>query len=88
MKDILQEIVAFKRIEVEQQKQIVSPRDLYARVECLMPDTVSDLPEQADTNTHSVIIIGTLNRFKKANLFFIDKHQINACRFQNRHIFQ
>ena len=41
MKDILQEIVAFKRIEVEQQKQIVSPRDLYARVECLMADGIT-----------------------------------------------
>lgn len=45
MKDILQEIIAFKRIEVEQQKQIVSPRDLYARVERLMAD---------DINTHSM----------------------------------
>ena len=41
MKDILQEIVAFKRIEVEQQKQIVSPRDLYARVEKLMADGIT-----------------------------------------------
>ena len=41
MKDILQEIVAFKRIEVEQQKQIVSPRDLYARVERLMADGIN-----------------------------------------------
>lgn len=41
MKDILQEIVAFKRIEVEQQKQIVSPRDLYARVERLMADGIT-----------------------------------------------
>ena len=42
MKDILQEIVAFKRIEVEQQKQIVSPRDLYARVERLMADGICE----------------------------------------------
>ena len=41
MKDILQEIVAFKRIEVEQQKQIVPPRDLYARVERLMTDGIT-----------------------------------------------
>ena len=41
MKDILQEIVAFKRIEVEQQKQVVSPRDLYAKVERLMSDGIN-----------------------------------------------
>ena len=42
MKDILQEIVAFKRIEVEQQKQVVSPRDLYAKVERLMADDINN----------------------------------------------
>ena len=41
MKDILQEIVAYKRIEVEQQKQTVSPHDLYARVERLMADGIT-----------------------------------------------
>lgn len=41
MKDILQEIVAFKRIEVEQQKQLVPPRDLYARVERIMADGIN-----------------------------------------------
>jgi len=41
MKDILQEIVAFKRIEVEQQKQIVAPHDLYAKVERLMADGIN-----------------------------------------------
>ena len=41
MQDILQEIVANKRIEVEQQKQVVSPRDLYARVERLMADGIN-----------------------------------------------
>ena len=41
MKDILQEIVAFKRIEVEQQKQIVAPCDLYAKVERLMADGIN-----------------------------------------------
>ena len=42
MQDILQEIVAFKRVEVEQQKQFVSPRDLYARVERLMADGIAE----------------------------------------------
>ena len=41
MKDILQEIVAFKRVEVEQQKQVVAPRDLYAKVERLMADGIN-----------------------------------------------
>lgn len=41
MKDILQEIVAFKRIEVEQQKLLVQPRDLYAKVERIMADGIS-----------------------------------------------
>ena len=40
MKDILQEIVAFKRVEVEQQKQIVAPHDLYAKVERLMANGI------------------------------------------------
>ena len=42
MKDILQEIVAWKRVEVEQQKQIVSPRNLYTRVEMLMADGICE----------------------------------------------
>ena len=42
MKDILQEIVAWKRVEVEQQKQLVPPRDLYARVERLMADGICE----------------------------------------------
>ena len=41
MQDILQEIVAFKRVEVEQQKQLVSPRDLHAKVERLMVAGIS-----------------------------------------------
>ena len=41
MQDILQEIVVFKRVEVEQQKQLVSPRDLYAKVERLMAAGIS-----------------------------------------------
>ena len=41
MQDILQEIVAFKRVEVEQQKQLVSPRDLHTKVERLMAAGIS-----------------------------------------------
>ncbi len=38
MKDILEEIVAFKRSEVERQKKAVPPAALYARVEKLLSD--------------------------------------------------
>ncbi len=41
MTDILQEIVAHKRVELEQQKQLVPPRDLYARMERLMAAGIS-----------------------------------------------
>ncbi len=41
MQDILQEIVAWKRVELERQKQLVSPRDLYAKVERLMAAGIS-----------------------------------------------
>ena len=36
MKDVLDEIVANKRVEVEQWKSVVPPRELYAKVERLM----------------------------------------------------
>ena len=42
MADILQEIVAHKRVELEQQKQLVPPRQLYARVERLMADGIAE----------------------------------------------
>ena len=41
MKDILQEIVAWKRVELEQRKKLVRPHDLYARVEELMDGGIS-----------------------------------------------
>jgi hypothetical protein len=34
--DILEEIVAYKKVEVEQFKQLVPPRQLYAVVEKMM----------------------------------------------------
>ena len=42
MTDILQEIVAHKRVELERQKQLVPPRELYARVERLMADGIAE----------------------------------------------
>ena len=42
MADILQEIVAHKRVELEQQKALVPPRELYARVERLMADGIRE----------------------------------------------
>ena len=41
MNDILHEIVAWKRVELEQQKKLVPPRELYARVERLMADGIN-----------------------------------------------
>lgn len=42
-KDILQEIIAYKRIEVERQKQEIEPRTLYNTVERIMDDTPQTL---------------------------------------------
>ena len=57
MKDILQEIVAFKRIEVEQQKQVVAPRDLYAKVERLMADGINarSMSRSLDASPYGII---------------------------------
>ncbi len=40
MKDVLEEIIAWKRIEVEQQKRTVAPALLYREVEALMQDGI------------------------------------------------
>ena len=42
MTDILQEIVAHKRVELERQKKLVPPRELYARVERIMADGIAE----------------------------------------------
>ena len=42
MTDILQEIVAHKRVELERQKKLVPPREFYARVERLMADGIAE----------------------------------------------
>ncbi len=36
MQDILQEIVAYKRVEVERSRRLVAPRELYRRVEAML----------------------------------------------------
>ena len=41
MKDILEEIVAHKRIEVAEQKEQTPPRNLYAEVERMMAEGVT-----------------------------------------------
>ncbi|MBQ9637485.1 MAG: indole-3-glycerol phosphate synthase TrpC [Prevotella sp.] len=38
MKDVLEEIVAYKRVEVERFKEVLAPHDLYRRVERMMLD--------------------------------------------------
>ena len=62
MKDILQEIVAWKRVEVEQQKQLVPPRDLYARVERLMADGIC---ERSMSRSLSESPYGIIAEFKR-----------------------
>ena len=62
MQDILQEIVAFKRVEVEQQKQLVSPRDLYARVERLMAAGISARSMSRSLASSPYGIIAEFNR--------------------------
>ncbi|MCR5130241.1 MAG: indole-3-glycerol phosphate synthase TrpC [Prevotella sp.] len=44
MRDILEEIVAHKRLELEQFKQQVSPRQLYAQVERQMAESTAPMP--------------------------------------------
>lgn len=55
MTDILQEIVAHKRIEVEQAKQLVPPSELYRRVEPILDFSVASM-KAALTESDSGII--------------------------------
>lgn len=55
MADILQEIVAHKRIEVEEAKQLVPPTELYRRVEPLLAFSVASM-KAALTESDSGII--------------------------------
>ena len=57
MKDILEEIVAHKRIEVAAQKEQMPPRELYAEVERMMADGVTkrSLSQALATDDYGII---------------------------------
>ena len=57
MKDILDEIVAYKRIEVAAQKEQMPPRELYAEVERMMADGVTkrSLSQALATDDYGII---------------------------------
>ena len=57
MKDILEEIVAYKRIEVAAQKEQMPPQELYAEVERMMADGVTkrSLSQALATDDYGII---------------------------------
>lgn len=57
MKDILEEIVAHKRIEVTEQKEQRTPRELYAAVEKIMADGIEakSMSKTLDNDPHGII---------------------------------
>lgn len=57
MKDILEEIVAWKRIEVEEQKEACPPRQLYAEVESIMAKgmTKRSMKESLNSSPYGII---------------------------------
>ena len=62
MKDILEEIVAWKRIEVGQQKEICPPRQLYAEVEGIMAKGVTKRSMKESLNGSPYGIIAEFKR--------------------------
>ena len=61
-RDILEEIVAWKRLEVERQKVAVSPRELYAAVERTMADGV---PQRSMRRALAESDTGIIAEFKR-----------------------
>ena len=55
MPDILQEIVAHKRIEVEQRKQAVAPKELHRQVEALLDFSVPSLSKALCESSSGII---------------------------------
>lgn len=62
MQDILQEIVAYKRIEVAEQKEQVPPRKLYAEVERMMAEGVT---KRSLSQSLAMDSIGIIAEFKR-----------------------
>lgn len=55
MKDVLDEIVAHKRIEVEEFKRLVAPRQLYAQVEAIVDSPVASMREALMASPYGII---------------------------------
>lgn len=55
MQDILQDIVAHKRIEVEQFKQLVAPTTLYQQVEAVISQPVASMSEALRASASGII---------------------------------
>lgn len=55
MPDILQEIVAHKRIEVEQRKQAVAPQELHRQVEAILDFSVSSMSRTLRESASGII---------------------------------
>jgi indole-3-glycerol phosphate synthase len=57
MKDILEEIVAHKRIEVAEQKELMQPRELYAIVEKMMAEGIEgrSMSKALSEDAHGII---------------------------------
>ena len=62
-KDILEEIVAHKRIEIEQQKAIISPAILYSSVDTLMAEDTSKHRSMRESLANSAS--GIIAEFKR-----------------------
>ncbi len=65
MKDILEEIVAWKRIEVEQQKEMLPPRMLYAEVERLISSETSSALQRSMRKSLQESDTGIIAEFKR-----------------------
>lgn len=63
MKDILEEIIAWKQIEVEMQKKDMSPDILYRKVEDIMTDSTSQVRSMSHALLHSPS--GIIAEFKR-----------------------
>lgn len=65
MKDILEEIVAAKRIEVARQKEAVSPSQLYRQVEAMMEEREAPLKIRSMKDSLAMSDSGIIAEFKR-----------------------
>ena len=64
MKDVLEEIVAHKRVEVAQFKELLAPRKLYAEVEAIMAEGVA-VPSMSKSLMTAPCGYGIISEFKR-----------------------